>query len=240
MPNNSFMGTNVAVGNSGARSVIDEIMHLRTQVTRTDELRELGGWADPLNEACARSLERIRQTLALVTRDQQAVAPDGSSAAEASDGQRERQASREADAKNENLRLREFFPTNNFITADDQQMPPGHRTELPYVLDGSDPNYPQMSDPKFQNVFLKQFVAALDMAVRDCSNVASASFGDTLSPSDSVIVHARLEQAFAILQVKGGEGNMPIIWAPKNPESLTGRIGAEIVPEVVSDPTPNA
>lgn len=240
MPNNSFMGTNVAVGNSGARSVIDEIMHLRTQITRTDELRELGGWADPLNEAAARSLERIRQTLALCTRDQQAVALDGSSATEASDGQRERQESRETDAKNENLRLREFFPTNSFITADDQQMPPGHRTELPYVLDGSDPNYPQMSDPKFQNVFLKQFVAALDMTVRDCSNVASASYGDTLAPSDSVIVHARLEQAFAILQVKGGEGNQPIIWAPRNPESLTGRIGADIVPEVVTDPTPNA
>lgn len=238
--NNSFMGTNVAVGNSGARSVIDEIMHLRTQITRTDEIRTLGGWADPLNEGIARSLERIRQTLALVTRDQQPVSPDGSSAVESSDGQRERQDSREADARNENLRLREFFPQQNFITADDQQMPPGHRTELPYVLDGSDPNYPQMSDPKFQNVFLKQLVAALDMAVRDCSNVASASFGDTLSPADSVIVHARLEQAFTILQVKGGEANQPIIWAPKNPESLTGMIGPEIVPEVNADPTPNA
>ncbi len=36
MAQNSFAGTNLRVGNQGVRSVIDEAMSFRTQVTRTD------------------------------------------------------------------------------------------------------------------------------------------------------------------------------------------------------------
>ena len=67
MAQNSFAGTNLRVGNQGVRSVIDEAMSFRTQVTRTDEVRQVGGWGDPLNQILSEGLGRIRKTLALVT-----------------------------------------------------------------------------------------------------------------------------------------------------------------------------
>lgn len=238
MASNSFMGTSVNVGNSGCRSVIDEIMHFRTQVTRKDELRAVGGWKDPLNELLARGLGRIRKTLALVTSDPREAKGTEADSVSSSAGQADRQEIRETEAKDETVRLKDLFEVGHPISTDDIQMPAGHMTTLPYDFSGSNPDYPQMSDPKFENVFLSQFVTVLDMAIRDLSGLGCATYGNTIPASQSAMIHSRLEQAFAILQEKGGESNIPEIADGTDPETLIGKIGGGISDVNIQEPTP--
>lgn len=238
MASNSFMGTSVNVGNTGCRSVIDEVMNFRTQVTRKDELRAPGGWKDPLNELLARGLGRIRRTLSLITSDPLEVSASDADSVTSSAGQAERQEIREEEARDENVKLKDLFEKGRPISTDDIQMPAGHMSTLPYDFSGKNPDYPQMSDPKFKNVFLSQFITVLDMAVKDLSNLACATYGNTIPAGQSAMVHSRLEQAYAILQEKGGENNLPEIADGTDPESLTGKVGPDVEGVTILTPTP--
>lgn len=237
---NSFTGTKLRVGNNGVRSVIDEIMQFRTQVTRKDQIRQPGGWSDPLNQLLAEGLGRIRRTLALVT-EQQREAPDaGISATDASAGQRERELDRQGQAVDEDLRLRELFGESRPLSVDDVQMPASHMSALPYDFSGANPDLPQLSDPKFENVFLRQFVMILDYAVRDLSCLNCAEFGHIIPQRESVMIHNHLETAYAILQHKGGRVNAPHIADGTDPESLAGKVGPEVADVVIDTPVAEA
>ena len=131
-PSNSFMGTVTHVGNSGCRSVIDEIMNFRTQVTRKDEIRAEGGWNDPLNQLLSKCLGRIRRTLSLVTSDPVESEASDADAVESSSGQGKRQKKRQAEAADEDATLKELFEAGRPISADDTLLPAGHLTPLPY------------------------------------------------------------------------------------------------------------
>lgn len=239
---NTFAGTKTRVGNQGVRSVIDEIMHFRTQVTRHDEIRQAGGWNDPLNQLLAEGLGRVRQTLALVSYQQRNTQDNGESATDASAGQRELERVREQEAVDESATLRGLWgdPDAKPLAIDDVQMPAGLQSKLGYDFSGKDPRWPQLSDPKFENVFLRQFVTVLDMAVRDLSNLACAEYGDIIPTRQSVMIHNHLQRAFAILQTKGGKKNAPHIVNANDPEDLTGKVGLEVVPVQIENPAPEA
>lgn len=238
MAQNSFAGTNLRVGNQGVRSVIDEAMSFRTQVTRTDEVRQVGGWGDPLNQILSEGLGRIRKTLALVTYQQRQSQDTGQSGTDSSAGQREREAAREGQAVDEDLKLRELFGESRPLSVDDTQMPASHQSQLPYDFSGANKNFPQLSDQKFQNIFLRQFVSVLDMLVRDASTLACAEYGYTIPTRQSVMLHNHLETAFAILQHKGGAARAPHIVNGTDPESLLGKVGPSISDVVIADPIP--
>ena len=224
---NTFQGTSLYVGNYGVRSVIDQIMHFYTLTTRKAELRRMGGWDNPCNEDLARGLGRIRASLALVTRDQNSSA-----------NQSELQEQKNIDARDENKTLRQLYDDSNPVTLDDIQMPASHMTKLPYDFSGADPKFPQVSDPKFENVFLSQFVTILSYAVRDLSNLQCAESGSTIPPYQSAIIHAHLESAYTILHTQGGSANEPMVVDATDPESLTGKVGPGISPAVITDPVP--
>lgn len=227
---NSFKGTNLDVGNFGCRSVIDEIMAFRTQVTRKGELRKVGGWADALNQLLAEGLGEIRASLALVTDDPSDSSGTDGDATNSSVGQAARQKAREDDAKNEDAKLKDLFQQGHPLTTDDTQMPANiGASTLAYDFSGGNRNYPQMSDPKFENTFLKQFVVTLDAAVRDVSNLACSETGDVIPVDQSAMIHARLNTAFTILQTKGGRTNMPKIADGTDSEATAGKVGSEVV-----------
>jgi len=228
MPQNSFMGTSLNVGNKGVRSVIDVIMHFRTQVTRTDEIKSIGGWSDPLNMILADGLQRMREHLARVTDD-----PDARVAL-----QKERQQLKEAEAKDESVKLEELYQMTNPFTTDDVQLPATNMSPLPYDFSGADKNYPQMSEPRFENVFLIQFVTELDYTVKDLSNLGCAEYGYVIPKDQSAMIHAHLETAFAILASQGGRSNMPRIINGTDADDLTGKVGPEAVPSAIEQPAP--
>lgn len=233
---NSFYGTSLNVGNNGCRSVIDELMAFRTQVTRKGELRKVGGWGDSLNELLAEGLGRIRESLALVTDDPSKADSTDDDSTDSSQGQAARQKANDDAAKDESLTLRELFQQGHPLTTDDVQMPANiGASDLSYNFSGSDRNYPQMSDPKFENVFLQQFVITCDAAVRDLSNLACAETGDVIPVGQSSMIHARLTTAFTILQTKGGRSNMPNIADGTDSEATAGKVGADVAQVEAAD-----
>lgn len=238
MANNSFAGTRRQIGNTGVFSVVSEILSYRTQITRTDEIRSVGGWSDPLNELLANYLGSTRRTLATVTDRPRAASGGAEDATDSSPGQALRQAEREQLAADRDKKLRELFGVAEPINTDDIQMPATATLELPYDFSGANPNLPQMSDPKYQNVFLIQFVTVMDMTVRDLTNLACSTYGNTIPPDQSAMIHSRLNQAFTILQTKGGRQNMVQIPNGTDPESLAGKVGVEVAPVVIIEPAP--
>ena len=235
---NSFAGTRLTIGNSGVRSVISEVMQFRTQITRKDELRSVGGWSDALNNMLAEYLGSIRTTLALVTDDPRVPSGGPASSVSSSPDQAARQAEREAAAADESATLRGLFGDSRAVSTDDVQMPASATVALPYDFSGANSDIPQMSDPKFKNAFLIQFVTVLDMTVRDLSNLASATYGNVIPRDQSAMIHSRLEEAFAILEHKGVRRNAPKIADGTDPESLTGKVGTDVAPVVITDPAP--
>lgn len=239
MNNNSFAGTNLRVGNHGIRSVMAEMLDFRTQVTRTDWIRQLGGWDHGANQNFAEGLGQVRRTLAHVTYNE-APAPDsGESATGASAGQRERELQREAEAINEDATLLELFNAGEPLAVDDVAMPASFQAILPFDLTGANPDYPQMSDPKFKNNWLKQFVAVLDIFVRDASTLACAPSGSSIPKRQSVMLHSHLQTAFAILQVKGGPKNATHVVNGTDPESFTDKVTTEVKDVVIPDGSPD-
>jgi len=234
---NSFEGVRIRISNSGVRSVVSEIMQYRTQVTRTDEIKSVGGWADALNHLLASYLQSVRDTLAICTDDPILRAASTRDQTTSSAGQGQVQADRETAAADETLLLRDIFPASSPISTDDIQMPATSMMALPYDFSGAHPNVPQMSDPKYQNAFLIQFVTVLDMMVRDATNLACATYGNTIPKDQSAILHSRLEEAYAILEHKGGRLNMPKIPNGTDPESLTGKVSAAVLPVQITDPS---
>ncbi len=145
----------------------------------------------------------------------------------------------EAEVKDESLRMRDSYDLNKPITADDTQMPPGNAFQLPYDFSGANPDYPQVQiQPEFKNVWLKNFVIALDDIVRNASIIACAGFGHTIPADQATTLLAGLESAFAILQTKGGDRNRARVIAPTDANDLTGKVGAEAVPAVIPSPVP--
>ena len=57
------------------------------------------------------------------------------------------------------LTLRDNWEGSYPLSVDDIQMPASYQSELSYDFSGKDPNFPQLHAPKYQNVFLKQFVS---------------------------------------------------------------------------------
>ena len=176
--------------------------------------------------------------MALVTYQQREAQDTDQSATDSSAGQRERELAREGQAVDENLKLRELYGRSMPLSVDDVQMPASYQSQLPYDFSGANPNHPQLSDPKFQNVFLRQFVSVIDMLVRDASTLACAEHGYTIPTRQSVMLHNHLETAYAILQHKGGAKQAPHIVNGTDPESLSGKVGPEIVPVSIEDPIP--
>lgn len=217
---NSFQGLRRNVGNTAVRSAVDECMALRQQLTLKAELKELGGWNDPLNRWLAKELFRIRTTITLMSQDPAPAADQDA-----------RQAAAEARSKDEGATLESIYNTQNPITADDIQMPARNQRPLPYDFSGNDPNYPQLVDTSiYKNTFLRQFVYELDSICVELTNLACQSAGETIPNQQSAMILAKLDTAFTILQTKGGAANRREIAdgstvAERNaPDVVTGEI----------------
>lgn len=108
---------------------------------------------DMTGSILSEGLGRIRKTLALVTYQQRQSQDTGQSGTDSSAGQREREAAREGQAVDEDLKLRELFGESRPLSVDDTQMPASHQSQLPYDFSGANKNFPQLSDRSNKTVY---------------------------------------------------------------------------------------
>jgi hypothetical protein len=85
--------------------------------------------------------------------------------------------------------------------------PAGREFDLPYRLDGSDPNVPLLAEIDLRNVDARMFVTALDQHVVEATRLDSRFATYRITPRESLMLYASLAELFDMAVSFGGDGN---------------------------------
>lgn len=85
--------------------------------------------------------------------------------------------------------------------------PAGREFDLPYRLDGSDPNIPLLSEVDLRNVDARMFVTALDQHVVEATRLDSRFATYRITPRESLMLYASLSELFDMAVSFGGDEN---------------------------------
>lgn len=89
--------------------------------------------------------------------------------------------------------------------------PAGREFDLPYRLDGSDPNIPLLSQVDLRNVDARMFVTALDQHIVEATRLDSRYATYRITPRESLMLYASLAELFDMASSFGGDQNrLPI------------------------------
>jgi len=85
--------------------------------------------------------------------------------------------------------------------------PAGREFDLPYKLDGSDPNIPPLGEVDLRNVDARMFVTALDQHVVEATRLDSRFATYRVTPRESLMLYASLAEMFDMVVSFGGDEN---------------------------------
>lgn len=85
--------------------------------------------------------------------------------------------------------------------------PAGREFDLPYRLDGSDPNIPVLSEVDLRNVDARMFVTALDQHIVEATRLDSRFATYRITPRESLMLYASLSELFDMAVSFGGDDN---------------------------------
>lgn len=97
---------------------------------------------------------------------------------------------------------------NNFAPLGEEvARPAGREFDLPYALDGSDPNIPLLSVVDLRNVDARMFVTALDQHIVEATRLDSRYATYRITPRESLMLHSSLAELFDMCVSFGGDDN---------------------------------
>lgn len=100
---------------------------------------------------------------------------------------------------------------NKSPLGDEVARPSGREFDLPYRLDGSDPNLPLLSAVDLRNVDARMFVTALDQHVVEATRLDSRFATYRITPRESLMLYASLSELVDMAVSFGGDANrLPI------------------------------
>jgi hypothetical protein len=85
--------------------------------------------------------------------------------------------------------------------------PAGREFDLPYRLDGSDPNIPVLGEVDLRNVDARMFVTALDQHIVEATRLDSRFATYRITPRESLMLYASLAEMFDMAVSFGGDEN---------------------------------
>ncbi|MFH1265284.1 MAG: hypothetical protein ABIK89_06110, partial [Planctomycetota bacterium] len=85
--------------------------------------------------------------------------------------------------------------------------PAGREFDLPYRLDGSDPNTPLLSEVDLRNVDARMFVTSLDQHIVEATRLDSRYATYRITPRESLMLYASLCEMFDMAVSFGGDNN---------------------------------
>jgi len=85
--------------------------------------------------------------------------------------------------------------------------PAGREFDLPYRLDGSDPNVPLLHTVDLRNVDSRMFVTALDQHIVEATRLDSRFATYRITPRESLMLYASLVEMFDMCVSFGGDSN---------------------------------
>jgi len=94
---------------------------------------------------------------------------------------------------------------------DEVPRPTGREFDLPYRLDGNDPNIPLLREIDLRNVDARMFVTALDQHIVEATRLDSRFATYRITPRESLMLYGSLAELFDMCVSFGGDGaRMPI------------------------------
>ena len=85
--------------------------------------------------------------------------------------------------------------------------PAGREFDLPYQLDGSDPNIPLLNTVNLRNVDARMFVTALDQHIVEATRLDSRYATYRITPRESLMLYSSLVELYDIADSFGGDDN---------------------------------
>jgi len=95
----------------------------------------------------------------------------------------------------------------NSPAGDEVARPAGREFDLPYKLDGSDPNIPALDAVDLRNVDARMFVTALDMHLVEATRLDSRFATFRITPRESLMLYGSLCEMWDICVSFGGDRN---------------------------------
>jgi hypothetical protein len=112
--------------------------------------------------------------------------------------------------------------------------PGGREFDLPYALDGSDPNLPLLREVNLRNVDARMFVTALDQHVVEATRLDSRFATYRITPRESLMLYSSLSEMFDMCLSFGGDANrLPIPHGVRPSEEPRGPLASpnrEVIP----------
>lgn len=186
----TFDGVQRVFPNSGIRYICAEIIKFRKQLTVRSEFKSQSGWGNALNAYMVEELERLADTLENITYNPEPKSKDQLEL-EASDTTRSLEQDYNAYA----------------LSSDNVLQPTAIVRTLDWVLDGSDPDIPEVTKAAFPNDHGRAFITGLDEFFTEMTRLDSRFQANSITRHESVMMRAKLGELFTILQRKGGEAN---------------------------------
>ncbi len=90
---------------------------------------------------------------------------------------------------------------------DEVARPAGREFDLPYRLDGADPNIPLLQTVDLRNADARMFVTALDQHVVEATRLDSRYATYRITPRESLMLYASLAEMLDMCESFGGDGN---------------------------------
>ena len=90
---------------------------------------------------------------------------------------------------------------------DEVARPAGREFDLPYRLDGTDPNIPALGGVDLRNVDARMFLTALDQHVVEATRLDSRFATYRVTPRESLMLYASLSEMFDMCVSFGGDEN---------------------------------
>ena len=97
---------------------------------------------------------------------------------------------------------------------DEVARPAGREFDLPYRLDGTDPNIPLLSQIDLRNVDARMFATALDQHIVEATRLDSRYATYRITPRESLMLYSSLSELFDMCVSFGGDGNRISIPVP--------------------------
>ena len=211
MAENTFRGYHPETNNRGIFALCEEIINFRKQLTVRPEVRSQSGWNDALNTFMVTRLERIADTLEKVT-----YSPSGLT-----------QEQLEVNAADTTRSLADDYSATS-VNTDDLLLPAGRPVKFRWVLDGSDPDLPQLSVADCPNDWAYMFITNLDSIFVDITQLDSRSQPSTITKYESAMIRNRLNELFTITQTKGGEVNRNDVPTGTLPSQESGTLQGDV------------
>ena len=187
---NTFTGMQLTFPNEGIHALIAQAMKFRKQLTVRTEFRSQSGWDNATNSFMVKELEQLNNGVARI-----AYNPDDRT-----------QEQIEADAASTVETLADSYGINTLST-DNLMMPPSRDRNIVHVLNGTDPDIPQMTPMACPNDTARIFITALDDFMVEASRLDSRFQSTCITKYEAGMLKALLERLYSITQNDGGEDN---------------------------------